>query len=447
MTSLITLNSNRIYHIFLVLFVSLLVGALVVLTVFPYTVKRNSGLPKISISLNEASIDEIHNESKTIKYPNNSLALTENNYTFLFDNVEIKGRGNYTWSEPKRPYQIKLDSSYSFLGMEKGKKWILLTNHLDDSHLRNWLAFDINKNISSDYPLRGEFAELKIDDSELGLYFVTNKISINKNSIDLRDSYGILVELDNTYCFDEDVQYRVSSGDCLALKHAVSDDLAKDSFDVFVKDFDEMELAAKNGDYDRVKQLLDVNSMAEYYLVSEITSNPDAYVTSFYFYKDGVDDLIHVGPGWDFDGAFGNIKWEEGNRDDDFYSPETLMARRKFAFGGTEFDDENNQYVEIVPSDYISKLGYYLIDIPEFYELVCEKYRATVEGKGDLFAEKIDEEASYIRMSAIKDNNMWEKDDFDSAVAYLKDWIKRRVDYLDSVFGNRIKINRDYHLL
>ena len=442
MITLSKANKNRIYNFFLVLFVSLLVGILIILTVFPYTVDKYIGLPIINISLNEVSLNEIHDGAKTIKYPNNSLTLTVNNQVIPFDDVELKGRGNYTWSEPKRPYQIKLDANYDFLGMGKGKKWLLLTNNLDDSHLRNWLAFSINDAIDSNYPLNGEFVELTIDNNKLGLYYVTNKIDINKNSIDLRDPRGILVELDNTYCFDEDVQYRVSSGDCLALKRGVSDDLAKESFDAFVNDFNEIELAAKKGDYETVKQLFDVDSMAEYYLISEITANPDAYVTSFYFYKDGDDDLIHVGPGWDFDGAFGNLKWEEGRREAEFYSPETLMARRKYAFGGKEYDAISDKYVKITPSTYISRLVYYLIDIPEFYELVCEKYKATVEGKSDLFVEKIDEEATYIRESAIKDNNMWEKNDFDRAVLYLKDWIKRRVDYLDSVFGNKIRIDR-----
>ena len=55
----------------------------------------------------------------------------------------IKGRGNFTWTLEKKPYQIKFDSSTPVLGMPTAKTWILLANHADPSLLRNKVAYDL----------------------------------------------------------------------------------------------------------------------------------------------------------------------------------------------------------------------------------------------------------------------------------------------------------------
>ena len=45
--------------------------------------------------------------------------------------TEIRGRGNSTWSQPKKPYRLKLDKKTDLLGMGKSKHWVLLANYLD----------------------------------------------------------------------------------------------------------------------------------------------------------------------------------------------------------------------------------------------------------------------------------------------------------------------------
>ena len=45
--------------------------------------------------------------------------------------TEIRGRGNSTWGQPKKPYKLKLGSKTNVLGMGKNKHWVLLANYLD----------------------------------------------------------------------------------------------------------------------------------------------------------------------------------------------------------------------------------------------------------------------------------------------------------------------------
>ena len=50
-----------------------------------------------------------------------------------------------------------------------------------------------------------------------------------------------------------------------------------------------------------LEQLLDVDSMARFWLLSEFTKNPDYWYTSTFFYKPENTDKLYVGPVWDFD--------------------------------------------------------------------------------------------------------------------------------------------------
>jgi len=52
----------------------------------------------------------------------------------------IRGRGNSTWEESKKPFKFKLNTKANLLGMGKGKHWILLANSYDDTLLRNRIA-------------------------------------------------------------------------------------------------------------------------------------------------------------------------------------------------------------------------------------------------------------------------------------------------------------------
>ena len=67
----------------------------------------DNGAPRMNITLNGVTLEEIKRGSKEIKYEGNKVELYEGEDILGFDNVRVKGRGNGTWVQKKKPYQIR----------------------------------------------------------------------------------------------------------------------------------------------------------------------------------------------------------------------------------------------------------------------------------------------------------------------------------------------------
>ena len=381
--------------------------------------------PKANILLSNATIEQINANTKDIKYQNNTLTFTTNETFSEFSNVEIKGRGNFTWGQIKKPYQIKFEEKESLFDHEEAKKWILLANYTDPTHLRNDTALYLEKMLNMNYAINGNFLELYFDDNYNGLYYLTEKVEIAKSRINLKDPNGILVELDNIYGQAEGC-HPDYYGNCLVIKDSVNTGNSDLSMQLFIEKLNEAELAIEKQDYDKISELIDTESFAKYYLISDFSSNPDAYTTSFFLYMDGENDKIHAGPGWDFDLAFGNKLWPSENPNTDIIlSPTETMVLKNFT------DRFGTPYIS-----HISTLLFKLMDIPEFKTEVGKVYRETLYDKKDDLLNHIKSQADYIRDAALHDKNRWKlKTDFEEEVNYLTNWIAEHYDYLDQIYN------------
>ena len=56
--------------------------------------------------------------------------------------LTIRGRGNLSWGTPNKSYKIKFAKKQSILGMPKDKDWALITNYVDKSLMRNYIAYN-----------------------------------------------------------------------------------------------------------------------------------------------------------------------------------------------------------------------------------------------------------------------------------------------------------------
>lgn len=377
-------------------------------------------IPEMHLYLNGVNLVDIDGGNKETKYFGNSLILIDKDKKTFFEDVEIKGRGNSTWVGSKKPYRIKFTNKVNFLGMGNERKWILLANSFDASSLRNDVAFYIARTINDKYPIDGRFAELYVNDGYVGLYYVTETVSVGKDVVNLVNPLGILMELDNNFYKEESCYYVTAGGNHLVVKDMVDEHNLDIAVTDFIINFNQLELAAKKGDFMRVTEFVDIRSFAEYYLLSEFIGNFDAYITSHYFYKDGLDDKIHAGPGWDFDATFGNIDWTYIVNDGTIYSPEMIEVRRKEIF------NSNSE---------MGKLMYYLSDMPKFQKLVGEIYREKMaKNRGEILG-YIEMQANYIREAAILNNEVWDRRDFDESVGYLLDWVEKRFDVFDEIYN------------
>lgn len=368
--------------------------------------------PRIEINNEGVSLDDIHKNGKDIHYSANLAIDSE----LLYQVVDLKGRGNSTFSEKKMPFQIKFSNKIDLYGLGRSRKWVLLANLFDDSNLRNAMAFYLERMLGEKYALNGRFVELWYNGENQGLYYLTPKVEIEKTRVDLRDPYGILVEYD-ALNYRNKVCYRTAQGRCLTVSDVVSEDNTEAAMQNFLKSYNDLMAAAEAGDYKTVKKLADVESLATFFLIQEFTVNPDGYASSLYLYKDGFSDKIHAGPGWDFDYAFGNKNWLWAV-DDGFYSPYETQYQRKW----------NDKA--------LCKLFYWLTDIPEFSNEVKRIFNERMSGKKTEMLNYFVQTASEIKDYALYNNIRHNLKNFVEEVYELGDWISNRFDHFEETYGN-----------
>ena len=274
---------------------------------------RQSSLPSLRLTLNGTTLDQIH-QDKDVKYPGNDLVLTDGD-DVLTGTVEIKGRGNSTWREyAKKPYQIKFSKKTSVLGMPAAKKWILLANASDDSMIRTRLVYDAAEQMGFPYVTEYQYVDLWVDGEYLGVYLIGEKAEIGKNRLNLQDPAGAMFELDNGFATDEDHYFfegRLNS--YFALKEIVEEDdeHIQQAMTNFQTAMTRLTTALtsqgwENLSLSQLNEMIDVDSLARYYLMNEYVLNGESFFTSFFWYQDGASDVLHVGPLWDFDTCMGN---------------------------------------------------------------------------------------------------------------------------------------------
>ena len=274
---------------------------------------KQSSLPSLRLTLNGTTLEQVHRD-KNVKYPGNDLVLTDGD-DVLTGTVELKGRGNSTWREyAKKPYQIKFSKKTSVLGMPAAKKWILLANASDDSMIRTRLVYDAAEQMGFPYVTEYKYVDLWVDGEYLGVYLIGEKAEIGKNRLNLQDPAGAMFELDNGFATDEDHYFfegRLNS--YFALKEIVEEDdahiaQAMSNFQTAMTRFTTALTSEgwENLSLAQLNRMIDVDSLARYYLMNEYVLNGEGFFTSFFWYQDGASDVLHVGPLWDFDTCMGN---------------------------------------------------------------------------------------------------------------------------------------------
>ncbi len=223
------------------------------------------------------------------------------------EQLEIRGRGNSSWRDAKKPYKIKLANKTSLLGMKKNRHWALLHFHLPTvagMQLGNIMGMEWNPSTKP--------VEVVLNGDYVGLYLLTETIRIGKNRLNIYEQpnwnkdgstipYGWLVEVDNYYeanqiYLPENNQWGVRityhSPDSLssAQKNWLTDEFK--AFNTAIYDDDKT-----SGAWER---LIDVDAMARYFIIQEVLDNSDGFHGSFYLHKDYEDDARWVaGPLWD----------------------------------------------------------------------------------------------------------------------------------------------------
>ena len=241
--------------------------------------------------------------------------------TTLYTKAQIRGRGNTTWGHPKKPYAIKLDKKANVLGMPKHKRWVLLSNYIDRSSLRNSISFEIAKRSPGlAWTPRGQHVDLVLNGEFKGTYFLCEQIKGDENRVNITEmestdtdpesiTGGYLLELDKNY--DEvnkfKSPFKVEEIAPFPLPYMIKEPdeetLVPEQFNWIYNHIDTVERAlwGEGSTTEGYLQYIDLDSFIDYWLVYELTgAGEPTHPKSVYMWKER-GQKIHAGPVWDFD--------------------------------------------------------------------------------------------------------------------------------------------------
>lgn len=235
--------------------------------------------------------------------------------------IAFEGRGNFTWSLPKKGYAFELqdgagaDVERALLGLPPGSDFALYACYTDKTCLRNALVFAIGQQLGRWSP-RTRFVELYIDDSYRGLYMVWERIRRDRDRVDLPSPAATAAAGDLTggYIVRHEgngegggADFTTASNVIYTFHYPRPEVITAEQQQYIRGAFQRFEdaLAAAPADYAAV---IDEASWIDRSIVEEVTNNWDGYVHSIYMTKDADADGGRVGMGalWDFDLAFAN---------------------------------------------------------------------------------------------------------------------------------------------
>lgn len=218
----------------------------------------------------------------------------------------IRGRGNSTWTFPKKPWKVKLKEKASLLGMPADKEWCLLANYADRTLLRNVVAMKLSEICGFSWTPRMRSVEVYLNGSYQGVYSLCEhkKVSSDRVNIDV-DAGDVYLEIeeqqDETTCWWTEMGVPMMFSDP---EEPSSEQLAdiKDCFSGFEAALWARDFSESTG----YPAYIDVDSFIDYYIVQELTKNVDGNLrkSSFLTKERGKKlEMYHL---WDFDLTLGN---------------------------------------------------------------------------------------------------------------------------------------------
>ena len=217
----------------------------------------------------------------------------------------VKLRGNSTAKAEKKPFKIKFNKKYALFGMDEGKKWNILANAFDKTLIRNKLGFDLATDMGVPYVSQSHFCDIYYNGVLQGNYLVTEPIEAGANKVDIGDdeeTKDFLIEIERER-YESDVTYINSKGG-VRFAFNVPEVPTKDQVTAAGKVIGTVEDAMKTHRMSEYSKYIDVDSFVNYYIVSEIFKAVDFnYSSTRFFYKNG---KMYAGPIWDIDLSSGN---------------------------------------------------------------------------------------------------------------------------------------------
>ena len=333
------------------------------------TILTGSQIPSVYLTLkhdlSHISSDQEQSDS------GQALILSGDGETVYDGGLEkIKGRGNTSWEQEKKPYNITLQDSVTLPGMTGQTTDYSLVSSSDLTFLRNRISNEMGE-LAGTGSMACIRVSLYINNSFEGVYELYQRITPeNMNLTDLEElteqanplrseeslnqlttgltlddwnqsitgkwwdyennpeniTGGYILEADNAMRYsDEASGFILESGAYMVAKSpAYLSEAQYQYISSYVQECENVMRASVGlNDYQALSAYIDIPSFVGKYLVEEVSKNIDSSATSQYFYKDR-DGLLYAGPVWDYDWAYGVERIQE---EIDYTDPEGFSAR------------------------------------------------------------------------------------------------------------------------
>ena len=354
-----------------------------------------------------------------------------------YDSLQIRGRGNSTWSSmgAKKPYKIKFLNKEKFLG--KGyancKPWTLLANTGDKSLIRNAITARMGDFLGLKNPPAHKFADLTLNGTYMGNYMISDHIDVRPHRVNITEQdYPLTEESDITggYLLEVDGFH---DGNCFASSknvyiriHYPEEEEIAASQNTYIRNYiNQFETALFSSEFTDeetgYRSMVDSMSLVNWFLTTEITANIDGYYST-YFYKEQGDPKLYFGPCWDYDIAYDN---------DTRITPNTERLMTDYGYGDAK------TWVNRMWND------------PWFAKLVYKRYCQVLDdGLVDFMYDQIDSLATLLDESQQLNYKKWGINtkryhevvlysSYSQYLTYIKNFIANHTAWLKTTFANK----------
>ena len=387
-------------------------------------------VPTIYINTeNQSTIqkDTYVNALLSVRSSDGSVDLTE-------VELEVKGRGNSTWGMAKKPYRLKFGSKIKLLNNKaNAKNWVMLANYADKTLLRNALAFETARSqMNFEFTPSVTFVDLVLNGVNMGSYMVSDQIEVDSDRVNVEKQSttvtasdpeihgGYLIEVDG-FADTELSWFKTSRNMKVTVKYPKDDEINKDQMAYITNYTQSMENALFSPSFNTSegwRKYLDEATCVDWYIASELFGNSDAF-WSTYIYKKR-DGILTVGPLWDFDIAFNN-----DNRLGDAVNK--LMRNSAHE-----------------PKTWVKQLW----NDNTFQAAVKSRWTALRRaGMKEFMLDYVQQTSQQLDNSQALNYSIWKtlntvvylelaaRGSYDAEVNFLKDYVEKRTDFLDSEFN------------
>jgi len=373
--------------------------------------------------------------------------------------VEYRGSSSQTLS-PKKPLGFETrkedgetNLNVSLLGMPEENDWILLAPYSDKSLMRDVLIHHFAAQIMP-YSSRARFGEVVLNGQYMGVYALMEKIKRDKKRVNISElqptdnngdklTGGYILKIDKTEGSTPQGGFNsnYTSGNGLIprrtyyqYEHPEANVLTSSQKDYIRNLINSFEASFVQPNYkhptEGYRKYVDEESLIQYMILNELANNVDGYRLSTFLYKD-VDSKskkIKFGPIWDFNLGFGNADYCQGGATDVL----ALDFNTRCPIDGWQIPF----YWSLLIQDSLFGVNLYKRWTDLRKSILSEqKVIAVIDSMAALLNEA--QQRNFQRWNVLSQYvwpNAYIGGSYPNEIQYLKDWVKKRLIYLDAVF-------------